>query len=124
MFLLDSTAIIELLDASEVGIKIQEEFQDKDIATTAFSVHEVLRSVNERNRTLARNFFEQLPIYAFTRKSAERSAPLENYLKATGTMINKIDILIASICLELSATMVTLDKDFMRIPKLQVKLLE
>ncbi|HLC72441.1 MAG TPA: type II toxin-antitoxin system VapC family toxin [Candidatus Nanoarchaeia archaeon] len=124
MFILDSCTIIELLDATEVGIKIQEEYLNKDIATTAFSMHEVLRSLNEKSKIIAFNFFEQLPILSFTRKSAEKSFPIENYLKATGTMINKIDILIAGICQEHDASIVTLDKDFLRVPKLRVRMLE
>ena len=124
MFILDSAAIIELLNATEVGIKVQEDYGDKDIATTAFNVHEILRTVNKTNRTLAMNFLEQLPILTFTRKSAERSAPLQNYLKETGTMINQIDILIAGICQEHDASIVTLDKDFLKVPKLRVRMLE
>ena len=120
MFLLDSTTIIELLDGTPIGVKIQEQLQERSIATTALSVHEILRTVNEQSRIQALNFFEQIPIYAFTRKSAEKSAPLENHLKTTGTMINKIDILIAAICQELNATLITLDRDFTRVQNLRV----
>ncbi len=124
MFILDSAAIIEFLNATEIGIKVQEDYGDKDIATTAFNVHEILRTVNKTNKTLAINFLEQLPILTFTRRSAEKSAPLQNYLKETGTMINQIDILIAGICQEHDAAIVTLDKDFLKVPKLRVRMLE
>lgn len=124
MLLLDSTIIIEVLDATPKGMKIQEQLQDQEIATTALNMHEILRTVNEKNRADAASFFEHIPVYGFTRKSAEKSAPLENYLKKSGTMINKIDILIAAICQELNATLVTRDRDFLRVPNLSVQCID
>lgn len=60
----------------------------------------------------------------FTRKSAEKSAPIESYLKSIGAIINKMDMLIAGICQEHDATIVTLDKDFLKVQKLKVRMLE
>ena len=126
MFLLDSTVVIEFLNATNLGIEIQKEYQDKEIAITAFTVHEVLRGVHEdeEEKRIAMNLFEQLPILTFDKKSAERSVHIENQLRKLGTMINEVDIFIAGICQEHDASIVTHDKDFLKVPKLRVRMME
>lgn len=126
MFLLDSTVVIELLNATNLGIQIQEEYQDKEIAITAFTIHEVLRGVHEdeEGKRIAMNFFEQLPVLMFDKKSAEKSVFIENQLRKLGALINQVDIFIAGICQENNAAIITLDKDFLKVPKLRVRMLE
>ncbi len=123
MLVLDSTAIIEVLNGSQIGAKIRGQLSE-DTVTTALSVYEVGRGMKEQQKEHIAHFFEQIPICACTKSTAERSAQIEKELRNTGKMINQIDILIAGICQELDATIVTLDKDFLKVPKLRVRMME
>ena len=125
MLLLDSTVIIEFLNATTLGMKVQEEYLDQEVAITAFTMHEVLRGIHENEeKIIAMNLFEQIHILSFNKKSAKKSVVIENQLQKLGKMINQVDIFIAGICQEHDVAIVTLDKDFLKVPKLRVRMLE
>lgn len=88
--------------------------------TTSLSVHELFSGASGKKELVIRGLLGGIEVLPFTQKDAEISGKISNKLAKQGKMINKIDILIAGICLSKNATLVTLDNDFKKIPELKI----
>lgn len=78
----------------------------------------------QKNLILALNlkhkeFLDTLKICAYDKKCVEKSVNIEKELMRNGRVINKLDIVIASICLSHEAKIITLDRDFSKISELK-----
>lgn len=124
MHLLDSSAIIELLSGSERGKNIAKAVENETTISSVFCVHEVLAGSKGKENIRARIFFDQIQVYGFTRKSAEKSIEIEKELRNSGKMLGRTDIFIAAICKEQSLTLVTCDKGFKAIKGIKVICIE
>lgn len=122
MFILDSSAIIELLKDNERGKKILAKIGEENIATTSIIVHELFSGADEKNKFIIKNILSRGKVFDFSYEDAEISGKIERFLSDKGELINKLDILIAGTCMRENAILVTFDKDFKKIPDL--KLLE
>lgn len=115
MYLLDSSAIIEILHNTEKGKKIVALVDKNPVCTTSINVYEILLGEREKESEKINQFFSSLKILNFDDNSAKFSVELEKKLIRFGKTINKIDILIAGICKSNNKTIVSLDSDFKRI---------
>lgn len=122
MIVLDSSAIIQILNGTKEGEKIKDLYTNREFisATTSININEVLIGVKENKKEDVKNFFEELEILNFDSRAAYKSVEIENSLRKKGKLINKLDIYIASICLIHDAQIITLDKDFNNIEGLKV----
>lgn len=119
MYLLDSSAIIEILENSEIGNKIVALIGEKPVCSTSFSLYEVLLGVNEKNKEKIVKFFLSLDILDFDADAAEYSVDISKRLSNYGKIINKVDIFIAGICRSNNKVVVTLDFDFKKIEEIK-----
>jgi len=119
MFVLDTSAVIELLYGSRKGKKIMDLIGNDIVVTTSFTVYEVFLGIKENERKKIEGMFKNIDILNFDDKSAEESANIFNSLKKTGKIINRIDIFIAAICKQYSAILITLDFDFKNVKGLK-----
>ncbi len=124
MYFLDSSAIIELFKSTEKGIAIEKEIMNNMITTSVINVHELLIGATEKELPSVSEFFNSHIIVEFDKESAFRSAMIYKELKKQGEMINKFDILIASICQTNNFTMLTCDSDFKKIKGLKINLIK
>ncbi len=121
MYILDTSAFIHLAKETDIGRKIRESYGEEIVRITTFTVHELLvGALSSTKKQLYEDLFPLLEILPFGYDAATHSAELERLLRTRGRLINKVDILIAGICLTYGATIVTCDADFTKIPGLQV----
>lgn len=119
MFLLDSSAVIEILLGTATGSKIREIIKDTEISSTSITVHEVALGENVKTLLHALEFFNSMTIFSFDKESALNSFTIEQSLKKKGKMIERSDMFIAGICVQHDLTLITLDKGFEDIDNLK-----
>ena len=119
MYILDSSAFIELINESPVGKKIAKKIRDVPAITTVFTINEILIGAKGIHRKALEKLFEGVEVIEYDKDSALKSVEIEEVLMKKGQIINKVDIFIAGICLANNKQLVTLDKHFKRIPELK-----
>lgn len=124
MYLLDSSAIIEVLAASNLGKRIADLTRSSPLATTTISLVEVMAGVEGRTAQIAERFISTMKLYSFDKAAADESIVLEKVLKKQGKIIARQDLFIAAISKCHQCVLVTCDKDFENISQLKVKIVE
>ena len=124
MIILDTSALIEITRGNDKGKKIIEIIKEDNYATTSINMHELLILTRKEEKSKFREFFNSLRIFPYSRKCVEKSVNIEKALMQSGNLINRIDILIGSICLAQEASILTLDLDFNKIKGLKVMVIK
>ncbi len=124
MFLLDTSAIIELSYGTELAYKIKELIGEEYTVVTTISVEEFLVGIDETMFDTALTIFGAFHVYPLDIESAIESAKIERELKKSGRMIQRADIFIAGICKKYNLELITCDEDFLRIKSLKVRLIK
>ena len=124
MAVLDSSAIIDLISNNKLGKIIKEKYNDELLSTTSISLNEVMIGVKTNEKERIMSFFNELEVLPFDKESAIRSLELESNLAKKGRMINKLDVMIASICMHHGISLLSTDKDFKNIDGLKLILVE
>lgn len=120
MYLVDTSALIEIVKGTKKGEDILKKYGDENMVTTSFTVHESLMGSKESEMKKLKEFFKDTLILSYDFESAEKSSEIEKELTSKGELINKIDIFIASICILNNCNLITLDKDFKKIKDLKL----
>ena len=120
MAIIDSAAIIHILEGTQEGESIKERYKEEITTTTTICFHEVLADLWPPKRVRAMRLFSQLEIVAYDKDAAEKSIEIEEQLKKKGRKINRTDIFIAGICRVKNMPLITTDKDFLEIEGLKV----
>ncbi len=120
MYVLDTSALIEIINITPKGKRILDLVGNSMAATTSFSIHETLVGLSEKEAFVIGNLAHKMEIFPFTFVDAEKSSSIEKALLEKGTPINKVDVFIAGICISKQAELITLDKDFRKIPNLKI----
>lgn len=124
MYVLDSSALIEVFDRSKFGDTIVQLLQDEPAVTTSICMHEVLvGALSDKQRFIFMSLFSSMIVLEHTTAAALAGSRIEQELARVGHKINANDVLIAGICKANDATIVTLDKDFARIKELKSKII-
>jgi len=123
MYLLDSSALIELSRATKKAEKIIQIIGFHIATTTSICIHEFLVGYGQKDNVQLRRAIKNLDIINFDAKSAEFSAEIERDLAHRGQPVNSLDVLIAGVCLAKDLTILTSDKDFKRIKNLKVQMI-
>ena len=122
MFILDSSAIIEIAHDSELGKKVVDIVGDEKVYITSLSVNEVLFS--EKDTAKMEEFIKNTYVFNFDKEAAKISVKIEKDLKKTGKMINKIDTFIAAISIQTNSTLIACDNDFKKIAGLRCTIVD
>ncbi len=123
MIMLDSSALIELVEGSEKGLNVKKVVEQDSAVISSISVNEVLITSQGKERELFEKILKSLQILPFDAAASYKSIEIEKQLIKNGTMIEKLDIFIASICLVHQISIITLDKDYTKIKELNVVLI-
>jgi len=122
---LDSSALIELVEAKPRGRKISEVLGAEPITTTTICVHELLVGAQtDRQKAVVERIAQSGIILEHTLQAARVGAIIEQELAKEQMLINAADILIAAICKANNKILITCDKDFSRIKNLAVKVVK
>ncbi len=120
MVVLDTSAVIDVVDGTLRGNEIREKYREEEIVVTTITINEALANTKDKEHTAFLNFFKLSKVLSFDSKAAYESARIEQELRKKGAMIGKLDLFIASICKAYDYLLVTLDNDFKRVEGLKV----
>ncbi|RJQ22081.1 type II toxin-antitoxin system VapC family toxin [Candidatus Woesearchaeota archaeon] len=123
MYVLDSSAIIELLADAKRAESVVKTLRDEPLATTTIALHEVLVTTTPIEQLRINALCGGIVLLAHDERSARIGAEVETELIKTGNKINRTDILVAAICKANNAHLITFDKDFAKIKGLSVTVL-
>lgn len=124
MYVLDSSAVIELMKNGPRAAKLLEVLGDDEIQTTSVTWHELLVGTETpRQREFLEELFLDAAILEHDQKAAEAGAQIEQELKRKGALIGPRDILMAGICKARNVTLMSLDTDFSRVRGLKVQVI-
>ncbi len=116
MYVLDSSALIESINKTESHDKIIKIVKDQPVITTSICMQETLvGALSERDKFVLENIFTGIRVLEHNAEAAKIGAEITQKLAKKGTMIGKMDILIAAICKAHQGELITLDKDFAKI---------
>ncbi len=121
MIVLDTSAIIEILKQTDKGTEIAGAVKYLDVAITSISIHEILVGAKEKEIAKIEHFLSSVKTLDFNSLSAIESSRLENKLKSRGIKIGELDIFISGICLANNSKLITLDRDFLEVKELDMK---
>lgn len=124
MYVLDSSAMIEVARKSALFPMIRKITGPALLITTSISMHELLagvRTEQERQDLIA--LFAATEVLPYDAAAAAQSAEIQRELTDTGRMINRLDMLIGGICKARNAELLTLDSDFTKVKDLKVHLI-
>ena len=120
MYILDSSAIIELLTDTEKAKKIEDLLGNNPIATTTISYVEVISGIKGNAIVGALEFFNSIIVLDFDIAAANESIWIEKELKQQGQLLGRADLFIAGICKQNKMPLVTCDNDFKRVKSITV----
>ena len=121
MYLLDTSAIIEVFDATKTGAEIVMETMDSQIFITAITEFELLAIRNPKKREITKKLLKNIPVLEFDSKCAGVSSEIMHKMMSKGKFIDEMDIIIAGTCIRNNLFLLTLDKHFVGVPDLNVK---
>ena len=122
-YCLDTSAVIEILYATEKGKKIQSITRDESVVITVFTIHELLVGMKEKEIERIEFFLKEVSLAEFSKECAAHSAVIERHLREKGKLINRMDILIAGMCLHLNYHLIACDNDFENIKGIQTTII-
>ncbi|MBI4450351.1 PIN domain-containing protein [Candidatus Woesearchaeota archaeon] len=124
MYVLDSSALIELGEHRPGAQKLLDFLADQPLITTTISAHEVLAGVvSEQHRFVWESLLHGMTILDHNVSAAVAGARIERELTRSGAKINRADTMIAGICASRGAEIVAFDKDFSKIRGLRAHVL-
>jgi tRNA(fMet)-specific endonuclease VapC len=127
-YLLDTSVVAGYLLARNRAIQLVRPLLAKDEAATSILVYgEVAEYVKKfasfgSYKASLEALFEQILPYPLTYAILERYADIRRTLRPLHQDIGDIDTLIAATAIEHNLTIVTIDRDFERVPHLKMKL--
>ena len=119
MIVLDSSAVIELMAGTSKGNMIRNYLEKDSAAVVSISINEILIGLKGRQRDLVHAFLKDVSILPFDEEASYKSVEIEDLLRARGTLVGKLDIFIAAVCMTYTLPILTADYDFKKIPGLR-----
>ena len=123
MYVLDSSALIELMKNSNKAHAIYKLVNESRVYTTSINIYELLLGLKQDERKKFSQLIDELSLLDFTSSDADKSVEIKQKLEESGNTIHILDIFIASICMNNNKVLVTLDNDFKRVSGLKLQLI-
>ena len=129
-YLLDTSLLAAYLHNRTTAISLISLWVKNNEAATSILVYgeviEYLKGLPNYHEKFAafHRILNEIPPYQLTYAILERYAEIRRILRPLHKDIGDIDTLIAATALEEHLTLVTIDRDFERVPQLKVKLIE
>ncbi len=124
MYLLDTSVLIEIMNASDAGAEALLEISSEDIGISPISTFEFLKNSKERQFEERKTLLKNIPQLSLDPETAIEAAKIHNKLSKAGKKIGDFDTLIAATCTRNDCTLVTYDRHFSHIPNLKTKILK
>ena len=126
-YVVDSDTLIYFFKNNKKVVKRFSEINKKNIHTTIINYTELLfgdynSEKVEENLKKFKSFLKSIKVLNFDKRAAENFARLKSELKREGSMIDDMDLMIASICVSNNIILVTNNvKHFGRIENLKIE---
>lgn len=124
MVILDTSALIELVEESEKGKLIAARIEKERAAITAVTMNEVLVTADTKEEQTFEKVFERSILLPFDIRSARKSIEIERALRKKGELIGNLDIFIAAMSMARGELLITCDNDFKKVEGLKVVLVD
>lgn len=116
MVVFDTSLIVDALKKRKYALRLIESYSEKEqIAITIVTKYEVLRGAPERYFNFTSNLLSRFIILDFGNDAIDATVKLYKQLREKGTLINELDIIIAGIAAVNNQTLITKDKDFLKL---------
>lgn len=128
-YLLDTSLLTAYLLSRAGAIRLISPWvMNREVATSLVCYGEAVEYLQGRADSVQRikefrNLLIEIRPYTLTYTALERYAAIRRALRGTGNMIGDIDTLIAATALARNLTLVTIDRDFQRVPHLSLMLI-
>jgi len=124
MYVLDSSALIEVIEQRPRFDKIVKLIGDASFNTTSICAHEILIGARtERERFVLDGILSKMQVLPHDHQAALIGSRIELELERTGNKIGPRDVLIAAVCKSNNAELVTCDTDFARVKDIKMHIL-
>ena len=118
-FLLDSSAIIEILSGTAEGKRAATAVRSGEVATSAIAYCEVLNKANLDKLQIAEAFLNRLLVLYPGQAELKTCCGIQQACNRKGRHVPTIDALIAATAINAGCTLVSFDGDFGRIEGLK-----
>jgi predicted nucleic acid-binding protein len=125
MVIFDSSVLIGALRGDPSSIRAVNFYIGKErAATTVINSYELARGGATDEERRAIELLRDLVIYGIGEAEFGEAKEVYRSLRSAGTMIGELDILIAAIAISNDEILITKDKDFKRIKKCRVRIVQ
>ena len=125
-FIVDTNVLIDIENNNEQIITQIKAFSQEPLYITFFTFCEFYLGImnkSEKNKEKFLNRISEYPLLNTSKNTALIFCDLLNHLQKEGKTISYFDLFIASLTIEYTMTLLTLDKDFDMIPDLKKKVM-
>ncbi len=117
---LDSSAAIEILQGTPLGAAIGRWAADRQVLVPTIAAFELLQ--NPAHRFAAQQLLNEFSALPFDSSAAQTAVDIQDRLLHAGKSLNKLDLFIAATALANGLAIAACDRDFLRVPGLELKL--
>src|SRR3989338_10523506 len=110
MYLLDTSALIEIFDNTEVGNAISEMIGTKGYSVSTLTLYELGKRKNPSSKLFY--FLQNSKSAGFDEKAAAEASSIFKAIKDMKKPVNEIDILIAGTAISNNLELISCDSDF------------
>ena len=115
MYLLDTSALIDVFMDSPSGKKIRDFIRGKDYYLSSITIYEIGKAKSKKDSMIY--FIKNSAVLTLTIEAAEKASKMYKELLEKGQLINEMDLLIAGIATSKNLTVITSDRDFEKLAK-------
>ena len=124
MVVFDTSVVVDASKKRKYALDLIESYLGKEqIATTIITKYEMLRGAPQKDLAFVSNMLSRFIILGFGDTAADKTVELYKKLKEKGALINELDIIIAGIATANNETLVTKDRDFLKLESHRITVL-
>ncbi len=116
MVIFDTSLIMDASRRKKTALDLIDSYLGKErIATTIVTKYEMLRGTKTQDAGFVLELFKKFFIFDFDEDAMNETVKAYQKLSAKGRMINELDVIIAGIAAANNETLLTKDKDFLKL---------
>jgi predicted nucleic acid-binding protein len=116
MVVFDTPLLIDASRKEKYVYDVIDSYSGKErIATTIITKYEMLRGASKRNVNFILELLNQFVVLDFDKDAADEAVEAYKILRGKGKMISELDFLIVGIATANNETLITKDKDFLKL---------
>jgi|GEM_PF-2462600 len=118
-YLLDSSAILNILEGSAEGRKAAGILRGNEVVTSIVCYCEVLNKASREKQSAAEAFLSKVPVFPVSLADGYEARKIADSCRKDGNYVPTLDCIIAATAKNNNATVVTMDDDFARMAEVR-----